>query len=102
MARTVHAVDANKAAKHLGIGRNKLLELLRTAGITHSDEMRRNLPKKEYRERGLFSSELTEYWQGDVRKLHEKLTITADGMELCRELIENNKHGMAKDRQIHA
>lgn len=103
MARTVHAVDAATAAQHLGTGRNTLLERLRNAGVTHSSGPRRNLPRQEYREAGLFATALTEYWQGDVKHLHEKLTITAAGMEFCRQLLElEQSNGLGTDRQIHA
>lgn len=88
MSRTVHAVDAATAAQHLGTGRNTLLERLRNAGVTHSSGPRRNLPRQEYREAGLFSTTLTRYWQGNVQHLHEKLTITAAGIEFCRQLLE--------------
>jgi phage antirepressor YoqD-like protein len=88
MSRTVHAVDAATAAQHLGTGRNTLLERLRNAGVTHSSGPRRNLPRQEYRQAGLFSTALTRYWQGDVQHLHEKLTITAAGIEFCRQLLE--------------
>lgn len=93
MTRTVYAVDANKAAKHLGIGRNTLLKLLREAGYTHAHAPRKNLPKRQYRQAGLFASALTEIRLGDVRKLYEKLTITAAGLDECRELLEKTKKG---------
>ena len=88
MVRTVYAVDATAAAKHLGIGRNTLLSLLRENGYTHEHAQAKNLPKKEFRQAGYFTTQLTEYWQGQVKHLHEKLMITASGMELCREIIE--------------
>lgn len=95
MPRTVYSVDAHKAAKHLGIGRNTLLKLLRDAGYTHAHAPRKNLPKRQYRQAGLFASALTEMRFGSVRRLHEKLTITAAGLDVCRELIEEQKKEIA-------
>lgn len=92
MARAVYSVDAAMAAKHLGVGRNTLLNLLRENGYTHAHAPRRNLPKQQYREAGLFTTELVQFYQGPVRKLHEKLKITAAGMELCRQLIEESEN----------
>lgn len=100
MPRTVHAVDAATAAKHLGIGRNTLLERLRNAGVTHRSGQCRNLPRKEYRDAGLFSTALTEYQQGPVKHLYEKLTITAAGMNYCRDLLSSNDE-LGTDRQKH-
>ena len=91
MTRTVHAVDAAKAAHYLGIGRNTLLALLRKNGYTHTHPPRKNLPKKAYRQAGYFTTELVQFYQGNVPKLHEKLMITATGMDLCRELINTTK-----------
>src|SRR5690606_16791895 len=80
---------------------NPPLERLRNAGVAQSCGPRRNPPRQEYRQAGLFATALTEYWQGDVKHLHEKLTITAAGMELCRQLLEQGD-GLGTDRQIHA
>lgn len=93
MTRTaqIDAVDANSAAKHLGIGRNTLLALLRENGYTHAHAPRRNLPKKEFRAAGLFKTKLVQFQQGPVVKLHEKLTITAAGMDICRDLVEEKR-----------
>lgn len=87
MGRAVYSVDAAVAAKHLGVGRNALLSLLRENGYTHAHAPRRNLPKKQYREAGLFTTELVQFRRGAVVRLHEKLKITAAGMELCRQLV---------------
>lgn len=91
MTRTVYAIDANKAAKHLGIGRNTLLKLLRDAGYTHAHTPRKNLPKTQFRKAGLFASSLTEFYAGPVKRLHEKLTISPAGLDVCRELMEQNE-----------
>lgn len=82
-----HTIDAKEAAKLLGIGHHTLLKKLRESGATYNTNQQTNIPKKQYREAGLLTTTLTTYWRANVRCYHEKLAITADGMEFIRDLL---------------
>ncbi|WP_445360547.1 phage antirepressor KilAC domain-containing protein [Microbulbifer sp. EKSA005] len=77
-----------QAARLLGMGRNKLMELMRNNGLLHSHEPMRNSPTKYATTQGLLVAQNAQYKRGPVAVPYINTKVTSNGMVWMRDLIE--------------
>ncbi len=97
----MRTISMKDIATYLAIpdfGRNKIFRLLRSAKILDS----RNIPYKEYVDKGLFVVIKQDYEiissQGPIKNVYFKTTVTPEGIEVIRELVDKNM-GMGNEKQ---
>ena len=82
------AITMQQAAKKLGIGPNILFRQLREAGVLHTHHGIKNMPRRQYIERGYFYTQNCHFTTGPyTQKEHIKPLVTPLGLSFIAEVL---------------
>jgi len=88
-ARTIHGLSLAAAAKQIGTTRHRLLQVLKSRGLFHSN----NLPRSELIQAGLFVVQTRAYHNrvSGISKQYAVTLVTGHGLSWLQDVMTNEQ-----------